>query len=111
MCCRALIRQLKQEYDVSYVNNGEKAYVAMCANNQAYDLLITDIDMPIMDGLTLIDKLRSTNNNVPIILCSGSEENEDRIGSRAILQYFKKPYDIECVKECIHKHFSDNNKV
>jgi CheY-like chemotaxis protein len=38
------------------------------------DLLITNFHMPDMDGLTLVKKIRSEKNAIPIIMVSGSDE-------------------------------------
>ncbi|HKJ83973.1 MAG TPA: response regulator [Mariprofundaceae bacterium] len=42
-----------------------------------FDLLITDICMPGINGLQLIRKVRETNSQLPIIVITGYAENED----------------------------------
>ena len=60
-----------------------------------FDLVITDINMPIMDGLKLIKKIRSdaTHKDVPIIVITteGSDEDRARALSLGASAYITKP--------------------
>jgi DNA-binding NarL/FixJ family response regulator len=47
--------------------NGAEALQLLQANPQAYELLVTDLQMPIMDGLTLISRTRALNPDIKII--------------------------------------------
>jgi two-component system, chemotaxis family, chemotaxis protein CheY len=74
-----------------------------------FDLIITDINMPIMDGLKLIKKIRSDANHktVPIIVITteGSEEDRSRAMSLGASAYVTKPIQapqvISKVKELL----------
>ncbi|MEI6745137.1 MAG: diguanylate cyclase [Methylococcaceae bacterium] len=52
------------------------------------DVVITDISMPIMDGLTMSDAIRKINPNTPIILTTGFEES----------RYFQHAIDLDVTK-------------
>jgi two-component system chemotaxis response regulator CheY len=74
-----------------------------------FDLVITDINMPIMDGLKLIKKIRadSTHKDVPIIVITteGSEEDRARAIALGASAYITKPIQapqvISKVKELL----------
>jgi two-component system chemotaxis response regulator CheY len=74
-----------------------------------YDLIITDINMPIMDGLKLIHRVRSDerHKNVPIIVISTENSAEDRqramtLGATAyITKPIQAPQVIAKVKELL----------
>jgi two-component system chemotaxis response regulator CheY len=74
-----------------------------------FDLVITDINMPIMDGLKLIKKIRTdpTHKEVPIIVITteGSEEDRARAISLGASAYITKPIQapqvISKVKELL----------
>jgi two-component system chemotaxis response regulator CheY len=74
-----------------------------------FDLVITDINMPIMDGLKLIKKIRTdaTHKDVPIIVITteGSEEDRARAISLGASAYITKPIQapqvISKVKELL----------
>jgi two-component system chemotaxis response regulator CheY len=59
------------------VNGGEGLEKAL---GQTYDLLIVDINMPVMDGYTLVRTVRQeqTLQNIPVIMISTEAELEDR---------------------------------
>lgn len=73
------------------VRNGESALKELEKNE--YDLLIADIKMPLMDGITLITKLRGEGNNIPVIILSGYDEFEfAKAGiSLGVIDYLLKP--------------------
>lgn len=49
--------------------NGEKAYDII--KSQKVDVLITDVDMPIIDGVTLVKKIKNLSNSPKVIVVSG----------------------------------------
>ena len=61
-------------FQVIAVYNGEEALNKLLF--QKYDLLITDIVMPNMNGLELIQKIRAINPTIPIMVISGQLNDE-----------------------------------
>ena len=74
-----------------------------------YDVIITDINMPIMDGLKLVRKIRSDerHKDVPVIVITteGSREDRERAMALGASAYITKPIQapqvIETVKELL----------
>jgi diguanylate cyclase (GGDEF)-like protein len=91
---------LKEGYDVNDACNGEEALVRIFA--LAPDLILLDVFMPVMDGLTLCRKLRSeiSTRSLPIILLTSGNTLEDKLkGLQAgVDDYISKPFDLEEVK-------------
>lgn len=79
----ALIRRTYQfvlellGYRVTTVIDGKDALARLSTEN--FDLLITDYDMPRMDGASLIREIRHWGNRLPIILISGSIMSSDEL--------------------------------
>ncbi len=71
----------------------------------APDLIITDINMPGMDGLTLVEKIRETDANVPIIIVSAHSEKEKllRAVKLNLVDYIIKPIERKTLKALIKK--------
>jgi CheY-like chemotaxis protein len=61
--------------------NGAQAVVAAAALRP--DVVTLDIDMPVMDGIVATQRLRQDNQNVPIVLVSGSDSDDRVAAARA----------------------------
>ena len=59
-----------------------------------YDGLILDIMMPVMDGITVLKKLRSQGNQIPILLLTARDKIEDRVKGldAGANDYLAKPF-------------------
>ncbi|HXX65947.1 MAG TPA: response regulator [Polyangiaceae bacterium] len=74
-----------------------------------FDIILTDINMPIMDGLKLVKRVRSdpTHKNVPIVVITTEGSNEDRqralqLGANAyITKPIQAPQVIAKVRELL----------
>ena len=66
-------------YSVNIVSNGADALQALLVDQ--YDLLISDVMMPEMDGITLLKNVKQNPNisDVPVILLTSKAEVEDRL--------------------------------
>ena len=81
--------------EVKAVDDGAKAYEELAKNT--YDLVVTDIVMPVMDGLTLAEKVRvELASDVPIIMMTSlSVKNvRDSTSASGINAYLIKPIDV-----------------
>ncbi len=69
-------------YDIIYANNGQEA-VEICQNNSSVDFILMDIKMPIMDGYTAAQLIKSINPKLPIVAQTAYafEIEKDRFGS------------------------------
>ena len=70
---------IKNGYTVKEVANGKEALDAI--DNEYFDLIISDIMMPVMDGYTLVRMLRDAGNNTPVIMITAKDAFDDmRLG-------------------------------
>jgi two-component system OmpR family response regulator len=70
---------IKNGYEVKEVGNGKEALDAM--DNNFYDLIISDVMMPVMDGYELVRMLRDAGNNIPVLMITAKDAFDDmRIG-------------------------------
>ncbi|RAR43075.1 response regulator [Paenibacillus sp. MDMC362] len=86
-----LIFQYRFPFQVLEADNGMSAKRILLQN--AIDILITDVRMPLMDGLELSKQARKTQQDVKIVICSGYDEFEYarsaiRLG---VVNYLLKP--------------------
>ncbi|MBI1841919.1 MAG: response regulator [Verrucomicrobia bacterium] len=59
-------------FEVDSAEDGELGWQAL--RKKHYDLLVTDYDLPLLNGLQLIGRIRSQGLQLPVILASGSME-------------------------------------
>lgn len=83
-----------QGWDIAVAENGEKALDVLRARE--VDVLLTDIKMPEMDGLTLTSKVKTTHPDLPVILMTGYPSVETAVTAlRAKAQdYVIKPFNL-----------------
>lgn len=65
----------KNGYAVKGVSNGKEALDAL--DNDYYDLIISDIMMPEMDGYELVRSLRDANINIPVMMITAKDSFDD----------------------------------
>ena len=82
-------------YKVTLCENGEEAWKGF--SKADYDLCILDIMLPKMDGFTLGERIRSVDDQVPILFLSAKSMKEDKIQGFKIGadDYITKPFSIE----------------
>lgn len=73
--------------------------------------VITDMQMPKMDGLTFIKKAKNIKNEMPFFVLSGYSETQEAIQAQKegiIIDYIMKPYDKDALEKCLFKAISSN---
>lgn len=82
-------------YEYKSFFNGKSAYEAM--QNESFDLIISDIMMPEMDGFELAKKIREENKNIPILFMTALDDKPSKqLGYKiGIDDYVVKPFDCD----------------
>ncbi len=85
----------KNNYSVDAVHNGEDALVYLEGGN--YDVVILDIMMPKMDGITVLKRIRTSGNTIPVLLLTAKAEIDDKVlGLDSGANYYlTKPFDTK----------------
>lgn len=81
-------------YTVTGVSNGQEALDAM--ETGFYDLIITDIMMPVMDGYALVRQLREVGNTTPVLMITAKDAFDDMsLGFHfGVDDYMVKPINV-----------------
>ncbi len=79
----------------------KKAY----EENKAFDLVLTDIKMPNVDGLSMIEKITQINENQKFIIVSAYKDEEYLFKSinLNVVSYFVKPLEVKNIMELLKK--------
>lgn len=80
-------------YDTISASSGEAALAHIALNSP--DLVITDLRMPGMDGLSLFSAIRATKPHIPVIIVTahGSEAEALNAIQRGVFDFLTKPFD------------------
>ena len=81
-------------YNVECAIDGEQAIMAV--SNNKFDIVLLDLGLPDIDGVTVIKKIREWSN-IPIIVVSARGEESDKISAldNGADDYLTKPFSIE----------------
>ena len=71
----------------------------------APDVLLTDVRMPGMSGLALLERLRTTHPELPIIVITAHSDLDNAVAAYkgGAFEYLPKPFDIDEAVELVHK--------
>lgn len=88
-------RLKKEHYSVDSCLDGEEALNYLAA--APYDVVILDIMMPKLDGLSVLRKMRNRNENTPVLLLTAKDSVEDRVKGldAGANDYLVKPFAFE----------------
>ena len=84
------------DYDVDTASDGPSALDRLRERRGAYDLMIADLRMPGMDGLTLIKEVKQINANLPVIIITGfsTESSAIEAVNLGVAGYLTKPFRV-----------------
>lgn len=103
---------LSRNYHVQLAANGEEALEIM--SKEEIDIVISDIMMPVMDGLTLCRTIKADTeiNHIPVILLTAKNSMQDRIDcyQAGADGYISKPFEIQVLEARI-RSFVINKRV
>ena len=99
--------QTKFKFKTYEAENGQEALDAIDGLDGKIDLIFLDIDMPIMDGLTFIKKIKSDKftESIPII-CLTAKNDKATVTAcikYGVNEYIAKPYDLIDVAKKVNK--------
>lgn len=96
---RALVRQ---GYVVETACDGEEA-LALFAEGKRYDLVVSDVVMPNMDGPTMARNLRGQFGDIRLLFMSGyAEEQLRETISLDNVSFLPKPFSVQQIAEAVH---------
>ena len=91
----ALVRALNQGgYAVDHAADGDAANLALAAN--IYDVVVLDIALPKVDGLSVLRRLRDRRAHVPVLILTARDSLDERVEGLDLGadDYMTKPFDL-----------------
>jgi PAS domain S-box-containing protein len=98
-------------YQIDTRSSPFEAIEALRSNPLKYDLLITDMTMPQMNGYNLAKKIMELRPDLPVILCTGFSDqiNEEKARSAGILAFLLKPVLFHDLANTLRKALDESN--
>lgn len=95
------ITKANENAEVSLACNGEAALELV--RKQRFDLILMDMEMPVMDGLTATKRIRALGDDTPLYIVSGNVSREDRELSQqaGATGHIAKPLDREQIRSLV----------
>ncbi len=94
----AIVKEIltKYGYQVDIFTNGVQAWQEIQRQPDKVDLVITDMTMPFMTGMELVSKVREIRPDIPVILCTGYNENvtHEKVKDLRLNGFIQKPITI-----------------
>jgi DNA-binding NtrC family response regulator len=106
----ALTAALRREgLCISTAANGVEALEKV--QGQSFDLIITDVRMPRMGGLALLQELKRTSAAIPVVMMTGYGRIEDAVEAMkaGAFDYLLKPFSLEDLKAVVTKALTPRN--
>lgn len=108
-----LKEEIGQHFSISEAPNGKEALDIVLKNLP--DLVVSDIKMPLMDGITLCRRLKSnpSTNHIPVVLLTALSSDEDRAqgidtGADA---YLEKPFNADMLTKIIYNLLGNRERI
>lgn len=90
-------------FDTVTVESGEQALAAL--GSRRFDLAITDLKMPGMDGIATLEGLKRLDPRIRVLIATGYASAETRLAcaERGAAGYIQKPFDLEEIVAAVHR--------
>ncbi|MCX6290192.1 MAG: response regulator [Bacteroidetes bacterium] len=101
------------EISFDFAGNGMEALDKLNAAGDDFDLVLTDINMPVMDGLTLLIKIKEQKKHSKAVVVSayGDLENIRTAMNRGAFDFITKPIDFQDLETTIYKTIEEQRLI
>ncbi|MDB5193886.1 MAG: DNA-binding response regulator [Segetibacter sp.] len=100
-----------EQYEITSAYDGNEALKAI--KDEYFDLIILDVMLPNVDGITVAETVRLQNNEVPILMLSAKNTSADRVLGlkKGADDYLTKPFNLEELLLRVDKLILKNKKL
>ena len=99
---RRMLRVYRESWEMEFVDSGAAALQAMAA--EPYDVVVSDVRMPGMDGIELLAKVAERFPDTIRVILSGHSDQVDTLRSTSVAhQYLAKPCDADALRATIER--------
>ncbi|MFP4040714.1 MAG: response regulator [Desulfosudaceae bacterium] len=101
-----VMKPYAEDFEILTAQNGEEA--ANMMTEQKIDLIISDMEMPVMNGLQLLQYIDKNYPGTPVFIMTafGSEETRKKVYSLGAFKYFEKPLNMDVLTDAIYEQLN-----
>ena len=98
----------KHGYEVLLAANGKEALDLLSARADQVKVVITDIMMPVMEGVALIRTMKQSYPQIPVIACTGwgQEGLQAQLKELGVKAFLEKPYETAKLLAAVHEYLT-----
>ena len=95
----------KWNFDATLVTKGESAMEEL--TRQSFDMILTDIRMPTISGMEVLEKVKKTSPATPVVMITafGTIDQAVEAMKKGAYDYITKPFSLDEIKFCLEKYF------
>ncbi|HXX53711.1 MAG TPA: response regulator [Thermodesulfovibrionales bacterium] len=99
-----------EDYDVDSAENGITGLQMVKSNT--YDLILTDLKMPNMDGIEFLSKIKESHPKAKVIMITGysTTEHAEQAMKSGAYNYIEKPFTPETLVKAVKEALGDTGK-
>lgn len=103
----------KKEWEFTFSRNGEEALEVLRENHSVIDIVLSDINMPKMDGLTLLQKIGEEGFDLRTIVVSAYSDidNIRTAMNNGAFDFITKPINFQDMEHTIHRSYKSLNEM
>jgi CheY-like chemotaxis protein len=96
----------RKGYDVVLADSGQKGLEVFCRAHP--DVVVLDLKMPGMDGLTVLQQVRRLNPTQPVIILTGAgtPESEQQVRALGVTEYVEKHFSLHLLEDALKRLLS-----
>lgn len=101
---------LMDGHDVVMAHEGQEALRYLTSNSEHFDMMLSDIRMPVIDGVTLSKLVFRMRASMPILLMTGYSDIAEDEWAPTVVGVLQKPFTLEGIQDAVrgalgHKSF------
>jgi len=110
-CMRSIMTNMLESegFEIQAAEDGEQALDLL--SKADYDLIVSDVNLPRMDGFQFMRKARESHPSLPAIFATGVLEETAKLGAESLgnSEVIFKPYNKEAILEAIKRRLTPSN--
>lgn len=108
----SLLNEVFSDKGAVVTTEANSSRVAQLLSDKYFDIILTDIQMPGLDGFELLEEIRSIKQNIPVIALSGRKDLEkDYFLEKGFTDFHSKPVQVNKLLAIVSNLFGDNIEI